>query len=58
MFLYLENPKDANRTLLELIDESGKFAGTKLMHRNLLHLYTEIKKEQKEKLRKGSHLSF
>ena len=58
MLLYIENPKDAIRTLLELINESGKFVITKLMHRILLHFYTVIKKEQKEKLRKGSHLSF
>ena len=43
MILYIENPKDATRKLLELINEFGKVAGykinaqTKLMHRNLLH---------------------
>ena len=27
MILYIENPKDATRKLLELINESGKVAG-------------------------------
>ena len=34
MILYIENPKDATRKLLELINEFGKVAGYK-MHRNL-----------------------
>ena len=29
MILYIENPKDATRKLLELINESGKVAGYK-----------------------------
>ena len=53
MILYLDNPKDATRKLLELITESGK--DTKLVHRNLLHSYKLTKKDQKEKLRKKSH---
>ena len=56
MILYIENPKDATRKLLELINEFGKVAGYKLMHRNLLHSYTLTTKDQKEKLRKQSHL--
>ena len=28
--LYVENPKDSTRTLLELINEFGKFAGHKI----------------------------
>ena len=35
MILYIENPKDATRKLLEIINEFGKVAGSKLMHRNL-----------------------
>ena len=34
MMLYLENPKDSTRKLLELIHEFGKFQDTKLIHRN------------------------
>ena len=48
MILYLQNPKDATRKILELINEFGKVAG----HRNLLHFYTLTTKDQKEKLRK------
>ena len=32
MILYIENPKDATRKLLELINEFGTVAGYKLMH--------------------------
>ena len=56
MILYIENPKDATRKLQELINELGKVAGYKLMHRNLLHCYTLMMKNLKEKLRKHSHL--
>ena len=56
MILYIENPKDATRKLLELINEFGKVAGYKLMHRNIWHSYTPTTKIQKEKLRKHSHL--
>ena len=56
MILYIENPKDATRKQLELINEFGKAAGSKLMHRNLLHSYTLMMKNLKEKLRKHSHL--
>jgi len=40
MILQIENPKDATRKLLELIGESGKIAGYKLIYRNLLDFYT------------------
>ena len=56
MILYIENPKDATRKLLELINELGKAAGCKIMHRNLLHFHTLMMKNLKEKLRKHSHL--
>ena len=56
MILYIENPEDATRKLLELINEFGKVAGYKiLMHRNLWHSYTLTMKYQKEKLSKQSH---
>ena len=53
--MYRENPKDATRKLLELINESGKVAGYKIIHRNLLHFYTLTMKDQKEKSKKQSH---
>ena len=56
MILYIENPKDATRKLLELINEFGKVARYKLMHRNLLHSFTLMMKYLKVKLRKHSHL--
>ena len=57
MILYIENPEDSTKKKkkLELINEFGKIAGTKLMHRNLLHSYTLTMKDQKEKLREQSH---
>ena len=55
MILYIENPKDATRKLLELINEFGKVAGYKLMHRNLLHSYTLMMENLKEEVRKHSH---
>ena len=54
--LYIENPKDTTRKLLELINEFGKLAGYKINAINLLHSYTLTTKDQKEKLRKQSHL--
>ena len=56
MILYIENLKDATRKLLKLINEFGKLQDTKLIHRDLLHFYTLTTKDQKEKLRKQSHL--
>ena len=56
MILYIENPKHSTRKLLQLINEFGKVAGYKIMHRNLLHSYTLRMKNLKEKLRKHSHL--
>jgi len=41
MILYTENPKDAVRKPLELMSEFSKDTGTKLTHRNLLHVYTQ-----------------
>ena len=40
MILYIENPKDATRKLLELINEFVKLLDAKLIYRNLLHFYT------------------
>ena len=55
MILYIENPKDSTRKLLELINEYSKVAGYKLTHRNPLHSYTLTMRKQKEKLRKQFH---
>ena len=49
MILYIENPKEATRKLLELINEFGKVQYTRLRHRNLLHSYTLMMKILKEK---------
>ena len=57
MILYIENPKDATRKLLELINEFGKVAGYKInAQKSFAFLYTLMMKNLKEKLRKHSHL--
>ena len=48
MILYIENPKDVTRKLLEFNNEFGKVAGYK-SNTNLLHFYTRTMKDQKEK---------
>ena len=54
MILYLENPKDSTRKLLELINEYSKVAGYKInTQTSLAFLYTN--NEKTEKLRKQSH---
>ena len=56
MILYMENPRDATRKLLELISEFSKVTGCKIStQKSLAFLYTNNKKNQKEKLRKQSH---
>ena len=55
MILYIENPKDSTRKLLELINEYSKVAGYKINTKNLLHSYTLTMRKQKEKLRKQYH---
>ena len=40
MILYIENPKDSTRKLLELINEYRKLQDIKSTHRNPLHFYT------------------
>ena len=54
MILYIENPKDTTRKLLELINECSKVAGYKISTQNPLHSYTLTMKSQKKKLRKQS----
>ena len=54
MILYIENPKDSIRKLLELISEFNKVAGYKInTQKSLAFLYTNMKNE-KEKLKNQS----
>ena len=54
MILYIENPKDSTRKLLELINEHSKVAGYKInTQKSLAFLYTN--NEKTEKLRKQFH---
>ena len=49
MILYLENPKDATRKLLELINEFRKAAGYKInAKKSLAFLYTNDEKSERE----------
>ena len=49
MILYIENPKDATRKLLELINEFGKVAGCKInAQKSLAFLYTDDEKSERE----------
>ena len=55
MILYMENPKDSTRKLLELINEYSKIAGYKInTQKSLAFLYTNKEKKRK-KLRKQFH---
>ena len=49
MILYIENPKDSTRKLLELINKYNKVAGYKINTQNsLAFLYTNNEKAEKE----------
>ena len=49
MMLYIENPKDSIRKLLELISEFSKVAGYKInTQKSLAFLYTNNKKSERE----------
>ena len=49
MILYIENPKDATRKLLELINEFGRIAGHKInAQKSLAFLYTNDEKSERE----------
>ena len=56
MILYIENPKNSIRKLLELICEFSKVSGYKMNNRNHWHFYLLTMKNQKEKMRNQSHL--
>ena len=49
MILYIENPKDSIRKLLELINEFSKVAGYKMnTQKSLAFLYTNSEKSERE----------
>ena len=49
MILYIENPKDSTRKLLELTSEVSKVAGYKInMQKSLTFLYTNNEKSERE----------
>ena len=49
MILYIENPKDSTRKLLELINEYSKVSGYKInTQKSLAFLYTNNEKVEKE----------
>ena len=49
MILYIENPKDSTRNILELINEYSKVAGYKInTQKSLAFLYTNNEKTERE----------
>ena len=49
MILYIENPKDSTRKVLELINEYSKFAGYKInIQKSLAFLYTNNERIERE----------
>ena len=54
MILYIENPKDSTRKLLELINEYSKVTGYKISIQKSL-AFLDINNEKTEKLRKQFH---
>ena len=49
VILYVENPKDATRKLLELINKFGKVAGYKInIQKSVAFLYTNNKRSERE----------
>ena len=58
MILYIENPKDFTRKLLELINEYTKVAGYKInTQKSLAFLYTDNEKTERE-IKKQIHSPF
>jgi len=47
LFLFIEDPIDRTRKLLELINEFSKAQDTKLIHRNPLQTYSTTRKIRK-----------
>ena len=49
MILYIKNPKDTTRKLLELVNEYSKVAAYKInTHKSLAFLYTKNEKTERE----------
>ena len=49
MILYIENPKDATRKLLQLINDFGKIAGYKInTQKSVAFLYTNNEQSERE----------
>ena len=49
MILYIENPKDATRKLLQLINDFGKIAGYKInAQKSVSFLYTNNERSERE----------
>ena len=49
MIIYIENPKNSTRKLLELINEFGKVSGYKInAQKSLAFLYTNNEKSERE----------
>ena len=57
MILYIENPKNSTRKLLDLISEFSKVAEYKINTQKSLAFLKQTVKNQKEKLRNQSHSS-
>ena len=55
IMLYIENPKDSIRKLLELISELAKLQDTNSTHRNHLHFYILTMRNHTGKLRNQPH---
>ena len=55
MILYIENPKDATRKLLELINEFGKVAGYKINTQKSVELLYTINKRSEREIMEKSH---
>ena len=55
MILYIENPKDSTRKLLELINEYSKVAGYKFSTQKSLQLLYSNNEKTEKKLRKQIH---
>ena len=58
MILYIENPKDSTRKLLELINEYNKVAGYKINTQKSLHSYTLTMRMEKEMATHSSVLAW
>ena len=57
MILYIENPKDSTKKLLEVINEFSKVSGYKInIQKSVAFLYTKNEVAEREVKKKKSHL--